>query len=348
MIGTYTHGGDVFDLEGDFLDFSINLNPMGIPPCAIQAGQRAMADQPRYPDPFCRELINAIAFRDGVDPDMVLCGNGASDLIDRLVRAVSPKTALISVPTFTEYEKRLVLNDCKVILHYEKAEDSFRVSETILEKISSELQMIFLCTPNNPTGQLIESELLHRILARCRETGTLLVLDQCFLDLCEGVYTTLTEELKLGGLILIRALTKNYAMASLRVGYCLCADQMLLSRMAELGQPWSVSGPAQEAGAAALLEAPTWPQEAMFWIPQERMRLMEAVKKAGGEVYPSNANFFLFRWRDDILREKLLEHRIVIRQCSDFAGLDPKFFRCAVRTPVENDRFICALEQIGK
>lgn len=348
MIGTYTHGGNVYHLQGDISDFSVNLNPMGMPPCVIQAGQRAMAAQPRYPDPFCRVLTEAISARDGVSPDMVLCGNGASDLIDRLVRAAAPKTALISVPTFTEYEKQLELNNCKVIRHYEKEANAFGLNASILKEISPEVQMMFLCTPNNPTGQLVDAGLLHEILARCRKIGTLLVLDQCFLDLCEGVSTDLTEELEGGGLVLLRALTKNYAMAPLRVGYCLCANQVLLTRMAELGQPWAVSVPAQEAGAAALLETPDWPKQFMDWLPRERTRLMEAVTQAGGQVFPSEANFFLFRWRNNTLCDQLIEHKILIRQCSDFIGLGPEFFRCSVQTPSENDRLICALKQIGK
>lgn len=107
---------------------------------------------------------------------------------------------------------------------------------------------MFLCDPNNPTGTLISHQLLRALLARCREAGALLVVDQCFLELSPGEPDRLVRELECGGLLLLRALTKSYAMAGLRLGYCLSDDRALLAAMAEEGPPWPVSQLAQQAG----------------------------------------------------------------------------------------------------
>lgn len=156
-----THGGDIYGLERPVLDLSISLNPLGVPPCAIQAAREALERSPAYPDPLCRGLRRAISARDGVPEDWVLCGNGASDLIDRLVRALRPDHALVLAPTFSEYHRALYKNNCKVKFHYANMHEDFRFSSALLGKISQEIDAVFLCDPNNPTGTLISPQLLR-------------------------------------------------------------------------------------------------------------------------------------------------------------------------------------------
>lgn len=198
-----THGGDIYGLERPVLDLSISLNPLGVPPCAIQAVREALERSPAYPDPLCRGLRRAISARDGVPEDWVLCGNGASDLIDRLVRALRPDHALVLAPTFSEYHRALYKNNCKVKFHYANMHEDFRFSSALLGKISQEIDAVFLCDPNNPTGTLISHQLLRALLARCREAGALLVVDQCFLELSPGEPDRLVRELEGGGLLLL-------------------------------------------------------------------------------------------------------------------------------------------------
>lgn len=342
----YRHGGDVFSLDGGVLDFSINLNPMGMPGCAVEAARRSLLEPPGYPDPDCRGLKRAIARRDGAEEEQILCGNGASDLIDRLVRAVGPKRALLTAPTFSEYEKFLKINGCKVYFHYTNEAEDFRLTRAILPQITPEINMLFLCDPNNPNGKLIDLPLLEEIWARCRRTGTLLVLDQCFLELTTARPERMAGRLDKGGLVLLRALTKSYAMAGLRVGYCLTNERALLEKMAAEGQPWSVSAPAQAAAAAALTDAPEWPRLCLKEVAVQRGRISAALTAAGARVFQSDGNFLLFCWRDGTLKEKLLKKGVLIRQCGDYHGLSFRYFRVAVRTAQDNDRLIRALEEL--
>lgn len=339
-----THGGDVYGLERPVLDLSISLNPMGVPPCAIQAAREALERPPAYPDPLCRGLRRAISVRDGVPEDWVLCGNGASDLIDRLVRALRPNHALVLAPTFSEYGRALRKNNCKVKLHYANEGDDFRFSSEVLGEISQEMDVVFLCDPNNPTGALISPQLLLALLARCREAGALLVVDQCFLELSPGEPDRLVRELEGGGLLLLRALTKSYAMAGLRLGYCLSAHRTLLDAMAEEGPPWPVSQPAQAAGISALQDAPDWPFRVHRQLEEERRCLSQELRRLGFRVCPSDVNFLLFQGEEG-WRERLLDRGILIRDCADFQGLGPGFYRVCVRSRGENERLIQAIQQ---
>lgn len=339
-----THGGDIYGLERPVLDLSISLNPLGVPPCAIQAAREALERSPAYPDPLCRGLRRAISARDGVPEDWVLCGNGASDLIDRLVRALRPDHALVLAPTFSEYHRALYKNNCKVKFHYANMHEDFRFSSALLGKISQEIDAVFLCDPNNPTGTLISHQLLRALLARCREAGALLVVDQCFLELSPGEPDRLVRELECGGLLLLRALTKSYAMAGLRLGYCLSDDRTLLAAMAEEGPPWPVSQLAQQAGISALQYAPDWPFRVHQQLEEERRYLSQELSRLRFHVYPSDSNFLLFQGEEG-WRERLLDRGILIRSCADFQGLCPGFYRVCVRSRGENKRLIQAIQQ---
>ena len=182
----YDHGGDVYGADRPALDFSISLNPMGPPPEVLEAARAAVLDWNRYPDPKCRALRQAAARRDGVPEELLLFGNGASDLIDRFLRALRPRRALLPAPTFSEYRRGLEGIGCEIEEFFLDKENSFTISESILNAVCPGVDLVFLCDPNNPTGRRMEPELLRALLDRCREAGAFLAVDQCFLELTEG------------------------------------------------------------------------------------------------------------------------------------------------------------------
>ena len=253
----YTHGGDVLTARarfgGDVLDCSANLNPLGMPPAVQAAAAAAAADSARYPDPLCRALRAAIAAHDGVAPEQVLCGGGAAELIFRLAYALRPRRALVTAPAFSEYEEALTAAGCAVTRHPLRRENRFDVDGGLLDVIAPGVELVFLCTPNNPTGRLVDGALLRAAAEQCRAVGAVLAVDECFLPLSDGAGPGLAPCLaEHPNLLLLRAFTKSYAMAGLRLGYALSANGGLLERMAAAGPPWSVSTPAQAAGLAAL------------------------------------------------------------------------------------------------
>ena len=238
--GIDLHGGYIY---GDTIkyDFSANLNPLGMPESARKAARKAIAESDCYPDPFCSALNKRIKEQWGVRGDMIVFGNGADDLIYRIVYAEKPKRAVIVTPTFTEYAAALENVDCEIIEHRLSEENGFTLDETILDKLTDDVDMLFLCNPNNPTGRLIDLSLLKRVNKAC-ERGICFVLDECFIELAENGATHSLTASELGyNTIILRAFTKTYAMAGLRLGYAVFGskDTALLTALA--GQHWSVS-----------------------------------------------------------------------------------------------------------
>lgn len=343
----FRHGGDIDAYPSPVLDFSANLNPLGFPP-GVKEAIRSAADQPcRYPDPFCRKLAEQIAQHEQVPTGWVLCGNGAADLIYRLVWAVKPRRALLVSPCFSEYEAALQTVGAKISYHSLRSEEAFCLTARILQDLTLGLDCIFLCSPNNPTGLTIAPELLEPILQRAAQIDSLVVADECFLDLLDdpSPYTFRSYLGTYPNLILLKAFTKTYAMAGLRLGYTLCADLDLLGKIRECGQPWPVSLVAQAAGMAALLDSEYLPQSRAV-LHTEREFLKAGLARCGCQVWDSQANYLFFRaWPG--LEQALLAHQILIRCCGDYRGLDASFYRVAVRLRSENEKLIHTLEEIG-
>ncbi len=345
-----THGGDWagFTLAHGRppLDFSANISPLGVPPGVQEALREAAGQVDLYPDPLCRELRNALSEHEGVPVERILCGNGAADLIFRAALARRPCRALVTEPTFAEYETALQTVGCAVEYAMLQAENGFALDKGFLDAITPETDMVFLCEPNNPTGVTTAPALLTQILERCRETGALLVLDECFGDFLDApeAHTRKADLAAFQNLLLLKAFTKLYAMAGVRLGYALCADTELLERMRRVGQPWAVSSLAQAAGAAALRET-DYVRQVREMTAAERPWLLRQLTGLGLRVIPGEANYLLFQ-SPRSLTEPLARQGILLRNCGNYVGLDETWYRIAVRTRTDNQRLIQALEEV--
>ena len=340
------HGGDVYDGEIQ-LDFSANTNPYGTPQPALDAMSAVLTRVHQYPDPYCRELVKAISEFESVRKEWILCGSGAAELIYSYCEALRPQKAMELAPTFSEYSLALERAGCRVELYPLKKEHSFSLTEDFLPVLeSSRPDVLFLCNPNNPTGQVIEKSLLEQILSLCERKGIFLFVDECFLDLTEGG-EGLTLKDRLGqneNLLLLKAFTKSYGMAGLRLGCCLSGNARLLLAMSRDTQAWNVSIPAQAAGAAALKEQ-AFLERARNIIFDQRPRMAAAMESLGLTVIPSRANFLLF-YSEKELYAPLLARGIQLRSCDNFPGLGRGWYRAAVKLPEENRILLSAMEEI--
>ena len=347
-MGRFEHGADVYAEDGtrcELLDFSASLNPLGMPDAAVRALRDAVACFDIYPDPDCRALVAALARHHGVDAARIVCTAGASDLVMRLCLALKPERALVTAPCFSGYEQALELVGARVLRHALRAEDGFAVTPRILEALAGDSAMrpnlVFLCSPNNPTGLVMDRALLRRVVRAARETGAVVVLDECFLD-----FTDAPSAVDLCGgfpnLVVLRAFTKIYAMAGLRLGYGVCGDVRLAARLQQAGAPWAVSTPAQVAGLAALSE-PGWVERSRNFVRCEREALAAQLAARGLHVVPGQANYLLFQGPAG-LHGPLLERGILVRRCQNFAGLDDTWYRVAVRIGAENAILLTALD----
>lgn len=350
---TLTHGGDWAGYEIEYgsepLDFSMNVNPLGISMHTRLAISKAGGNAYRYPDPLCRRLRTELGAHEAVPSDWIFCGNGAADIIYRLAAlldAAPAKRLLVTAPTFSEYETAFVSSGWDVSHFMLQAENGFRLNRSLIGSIDEEIGVLFLCEPNNPTGQATDRELLAEILQHCRERGILLIVDECFNGFLDdpGDHTMVGYLSEYDNLVILKAFTKLYGMAGIRLGYCLCSNIRVIDALYRCGAPWNVSSLAQAAGIAAL-EDRNHVRRGRRIVRQERPLLIEALESFGVTQIFGEANYLLFKSRPGLC-EQLREKGILIRNCANYCGLTDGWYRIAVRTERENGKLIEALKEV--
>ncbi len=228
--------------------------------------------------------------------------------------------------------------------HKLSRDNYFSVTSEFADKITPKTDMIILCSPNNPNGEVITPYTMSIIIDKCIHTNTLLVCDESFMDLVVGGGKYTVKRMINSNIIIIKAFTKTYAMAGLRLGYALFGDAEIALKVRNTGQFWSVSIPALAAGVVAADEF-AYVRISRKIIDRERRFLMEKLTEMGLMVYPSRANFLLFRCELP-LDKLLLKKGILIRNCSNFSGIEKDHYRIAVRTHKENIMLLEAIERI--
>lgn len=351
----HDHGGNLRALAGaagvrpdQLLDFSANINPLGLSPRVAEAIRVALPSVPHYPEPTASALGEALAAYHGLSPDQVLPANGSTELIYLLARALAPRRALILHPAFSEYEAALELVGAR--LGHELLDESHGFLPdlpTLLPRLADP-DLVILANPNNPAGSLIPKPTLLTLVAAAEAAGAVIVVDEAFIDFVEEA--SLKKEIEqFPHLLLLRSLTKCFALPGLRVGYALAGSQ-LLARLARWMAPWRVNALAEAAGIAALADR-EYQETTRLLVPRWREDFQARLQKFGQlRVFPGAANYLLVRILDPglsapVLTARLLKERIAIRDCASFRGLGADFVRLAVRRPEENALLSDALER---
>ena len=290
----YVHGGDIYSdpslkQNKEMLDYSANINPLGIPAGVARALKNAVTDCVNYPDPFCRELRAGLSRYFSLPAEMIYCGNGAADVL-------------------------------------------------------------VLCNPNNPTGKLMDKELLLRVLRHCEELHIPLLVDECFMDFVkdEDKYSLVDQVAGHPKLIILKAFTKIFAIPGVRLGFCLTSDAALMDKLYACGQDWNVSVLAQAAGVAALDET-DYLEETRELIAVEKAYLVAQLRLIKLQVFEGAANYLLIKTTHNYpWPEKLKKHHILIRDCSNFRGLSAGYYRIAVKTRRDNRKLIKIMKELVK
>lgn len=345
------HGGDARSLglagESDaprVLDFSVNVNPLGPSPRAVDAARCVLSRIDAYPDRESRALTRALAVSCGIAPESIVCGAGASDLIWRLAAALRPRRAIVCAPTFSEYAEALARFGAEVREIPLSENDGFDVPPAFARAIEGPGDLAFLCNPNNPTGRLVAPGVLAAAADRCEEVGALLVVDECFLGFLPDAasHSLAARAATSRHVAVLSAFTKLYGMAGLRLGYLICGNNDVLADVSAVGQAWPVSSVAEAAGTAALEDADYLARTRRV-VANERAWLERELSTLGLAVVPSCTNYVLFRAPEGNLGERLYERGILVRTCTSFSGLSSFWYRVAVRTREENETLVCAL-----
>lgn len=356
----YTHGGDIYSQEV-LWDFSVNVNPLGMPEKVKSAVLRALDSCTCYPDSRCTKLRREVAAFHHLSETMVLCANGAADLIFQLAFALRPSRALVPAPSFSVYEQALLAAGCQVYPVYLCEDEGFSIQAKSIIAAAEEMEargekaeLLCLCNPNNPTGTVLSKKEMIRLAAFAQEHQIFLLLDECFLDFVRQPdnYSMIPCLTEFSYLIILKSFTKLYAMPGLRLGYCLTGNPSLLNRMELVRQPWSVSVLAQEAGIAALLEE-EYRKKTIQVTEEGRKQLIQGLSELGFFIFPSWANYVFFRddeekRADGQLYELCRKEKLLIRSCANYRGLDGRYYRVCVKTKEENQVLLNLLNQILK
>ena len=332
--------------EGGFLDFSANINPLGPPEEALRAARQALIGEvASYPDGRYPELCAALAGYLGLAEETVLPTNGGAEALFLAARAAAEGRpggkAVVLDPTFSEYAaaaRAAGLGPESRVAR--RPQDGFRLDPAVLDGLDG-VGVVFLCNPNNPTGDLTPREEVVALLERTRSAGAVLVVDEAFADFApgEGVADLVDEHLYVA-----RSFTKFFAVPGLRLGCLIARDPDLVRPF----QPsWSVNVAAAAAGIAAAGDH-AYAENTLREVALRRENLVRALRPLLGlDVYGGAANFLLVRGPEGLV-ERLAQRGVLVRGCGPFPGLEPNFLRIAVRGAEENQQLIAAVEAVLK
>ncbi|MDX5379058.1 MAG: threonine-phosphate decarboxylase CobD [Halomonas sp.] len=333
--------------ERSVIDFSANLNPLGPPSWLAQWIAAGVAELAVYPDPDYREAREAIARHEGLAPEQVRLTNGGAEAIflaAALLARRGVRRALIVQPTFGEYQRACHHYGIEVA-NFALVEERFVLDEARACEAMREAGALFLCRPNNPTGTLVERELIERLLAEGQRQGTTLVVDEAFVDFVIRDERLTPLLARYDNLLLLRSMTKLYAIPGLRLGYLLGSAEAVGS-IAQLQPPWSVNALAAGLVAPLLLDH-DYLTQTRAWLDAERPWLQDELEALGLSVVPSHANFLLLRHGESRSMAALLEHLarcgILVRHTHNFIGLEGAWLRVAVRSRPENRALVEAV-----
>ncbi|MEW6108267.1 MAG: threonine-phosphate decarboxylase CobD [Nitrospirota bacterium] len=361
----FKHGGNIYRFseeinipEKKIIDFSASINPLGVPEKVRHEINRHLSCLGNYPDPDTKALRSKLARYHNLEPESILCGNGSTELIYLIPRALRPEKVLIPHPTFSEYERACKISNELQVMRYElKKEDNFDIAPdefiSAIERLAfnSKLKtqnskLVFLCNPNNPTGRLLKRHEVLEIANAAAEMKCYLIVDEAFIDFCpeDSVIDAVQSN---PYLIVMRSMTKFYALSGLRVGYGVFPLN-IIETIKKYKEPWTVNSLAQRAGLIALGDT-GYRDKTIRLIKKEKQFLENNFKKIGIKFYPSEANFYLLKVNNaDEIYLRLSKKGILVRDCSNFRGLDSSYIRVAVKPRADNLSLIKELTDIIK
>ena len=379
------HGGNIYKIFREknikeILDYSSNINPYGIPESLKKRITENLEILERYPDPDYVELRQKLSNLNKVNLSDIILGNGATEIIFLFMKVINPKKILIVSPTFGEYERAVKATEIsgdtvslsssngdnknienkKIEIEYFelKESDDFKLNiGNLKNQLEKKYDLLIICNPNNPTGKFLKLAQTEEILKECNKYDTKLFIDEAFIEfLADGMKESIinTEENK-KNLFVTRAFTKFFAIPGLRLGYGMYFDKELEKKISEKKEPWSVNNIAEMAGLT-VLDDTEYIEKTLKWIVEEKIYMYEKLNEISGiKVYETEVNFITGKIDEKlfseglnvkVLREKMLEQGILIRDASNFKFLDERFFRLAIKDRESNKRVIEVMKEI--
>ncbi|MDO4942176.1 MAG: histidinol-phosphate transaminase [Lachnospiraceae bacterium] len=355
------HGSDLEKIEKIFgikketiTSFGANVNPLGISPM-LRSNLASHIDAiTSYPDREYTDLRNAISIYTGAPLDTIMVGNGSTELIGLFIQIQEPKKALLISPTYSEYEREIQLSGGTCCYHFLKEEHNFHIdTDALLKDITDDIDLLIICNPNNPTSTIIPRDDMNRIIAHCRTTDTFVMIDETYIEFSPEMESITSVPLtkKYSNMVILRGISKFFASPGLRLGYSICNNPELYERMNVIKNPWTINSLAGVAGEIMFSDH-DYIHETKAYIQKEREYFKEQLNEIKFVKYfDSYGNFILVK----ILKEEIssydvfvhcIKKGLMIRDCSDFPGLDDHYIRFCFMNHQKNVELAEALKEI--
>lgn len=361
------HGADIWSCSeitgrplSSLLDFSANINPFVPRPVLREAVMKALDSMDQYPDPRAVRFQKQLSEKLQLSPASIILGNGAADLIFRLAASLRLELSLqheakllLPIPSFSEYREAFQSAGFQIFEYPLRIQDHYQVDEAFLPFMESiRPQLLILCEPNNPSGQLTPPELFEKILLTAEKTGSIVLLDLSFLEFLPlSIQKERQSAIRKSKarILQLHSFTKFYAIPGLRLGFMEADDERLCERLKSMSPPWQISTPAMAAGMAALhfseVEKEQWRQK----IDDEKKLMLRQLRASGADFLSGEANFIFFHHPDEKLQLRLLkesETPCLIRSCANYPGLSSGFYRIGIQSPDKNRILRASLQKL--
>jgi threonine-phosphate decarboxylase len=353
-MASFGHGGNAKEISrknkieyDKIIDFSANINPLGMADSIKKGIIENLNQIEKYPDITYFELKHAISKFENISSENIILGNGAAEVVFNTVRGIKPKNALVLAPTFSEYEEAIKAVNGNVIYYKLMEENNFHIQEDILDYINSKLDLIFICNPNNPTGVITPKDLLIRILLKAKRNNVSVIIDESFLDFMEEDLSMTSYLDEYDNLLIIKSLTKFFALPGLRIGYGMCSNTALKKELDKIVPAWNVNILAEVAAKAGINDEKYIKESRKYLLIEKKylydqLRLINKLK-----VYEPSVILKLFKTVITIhMNIELLKNNNIIRSCSNYNCLNNSYYRIAVRNHEENSKLLKNLKKI--
>ena len=350
-----SQGGDIYSVmekrgvsQDAFIDFSASINPLGTPRKVVLEIKKCLKNLVHYPDMNATKVREKLGNVYNIDPQSIICGNGCTELIHLIPRTMGFNKVLVVQPTFSDYERacRIARPECIVTYYILDRKNDFDIEPQILIDTAERdnVEAVFICNPNNPTGRLLGYDGLMEIAQALRKQKIYFIVDESFIDFSSGKSIADTVETN-PYIIVLKSLTKFYALAGLRLGYGIFPIH-IAKMLKECKEPWTVNTLAQAAGIAALNES-DFKDRATKLINGQKRVLEKGFKDLGIDYVPSHANYYLLSTPDaPKIAEQLEMKGILVKGCSNFKGLDHRYLRISVKSPKDNKIFLKYMKEL--
>ena len=331
----------------DIIDFSSNINPKVVPNLEKYILE-GLEKSKTYPDINYTKLRQNIGAYINIKPEYIIPGNGATEIIYLLMKNIKKRLAILN-PTFSEYERGARLNNLEIINFVLNENDEFSVNLMEIEENIESFDSLFICNPNNPNGKIKNIEELLQLLVKHNK---LLIVDETFMEFVyeEENYSLVKYINKYDNIFIIKAVTKFFGMPGLRLGYGVTSNKELIEGIYKYKEPWTINSFADTLSNYIFNDKEYISSSKEYYLKERNYMISSLRKIKNMKVYNTDTNFILIKLEnikaENLKTELFKEHNILIRDASNFIGLDDKYIRIAIKSHEENEMILKALNKV--